>query len=303
MTTIQQMFFATANSFEGFPFSSFTFTNGGATGRNGPTSFASVSGYTSQSWYSTYFSVSFGIQYWTAPATGSYTITAAGAAGHGGIFVNKCRGIIINSTVTLTQGVQYKILVGQMGTVYTGGSGGGGGGTFMTTTGNSPIIVAGGGGGSINYNSTFDTTVYFRSDGQFESYGEYSNDGSGSGGSGGYGGTGSANGWGSGGGGFFGNGTAAANAAGYGYSGLGLSFLNGGTGGNTATSAFGGFGGGAGTHGNTGGGGGGGGYSGGGGSNQNFIDSTAGGGGSYGVNAITNAGYNKGHGYITITKV
>jgi len=281
-----------------YSFTSFTFTNGGATGRNGPTSFASVSSYTSQSWYSTYFSVLSGIQRWTAPADGTYTIRAAGAAGHGGVFSTFCRGIIIESTITLSAGQQYKILVGQMGVVNGTGSGGGGGGTFMTTTGNSPIIVAGGGGGAV----TNFTSLYSGSDGRSSTSGANSSDGTGIGGSNGNGGTGSSTGWGSGGGGLTGNGTAASQASGYGYTGLGFSFTNGGTGGDTATTAVGGFGGGAGTHGNTGGGGGGGGYSGGGGSTQNS-NSVAGGGGSYSQSTIAVIGYNTGHGYLTVTKL
>lgn len=282
-----------------YSFTSHTFTNGGITGRDGPTSFASVSSYTSQPWYSTYFSVASGIQNWTAPATGNYLIRAAGAAGHGGVFSTFCRGIIIESTISLVSGQQYKILVGQMGIVNGTGSGGGGGGTFMATAANSPIIVAGGGGGAVNNSAT----LYSASDGQSGTSGSNSSDGSGSGGTNGNGGTGSSNGWGSGGGGFTGNGTPAGQAAGFGYSGLGLSFINGGTGGNSATTAVGGFGGGAGTHGNTGGGGGGGGYSGGGGSNQNSNASVAGGGGSYSQTTISVIGYNTSHGYLTITRI
>jgi hypothetical protein len=287
-----------------FSFTSFTFTNGGATGRFGPTSFASVSSYTSQPWYSTYFSVSSGIQYWYAPTTGSYTIRAAGAAGQDGYYANYSRGIIIESVVTLTKGMLYKILVGQKGVVFSTGSGGGGGGTFMTEFFNTPVIIAGGGGGATYSFASFDSAIYGAySDGLSGTTGGSSySDFTGTGGSNGNGGTGSSNGWGGGGGGLYGNGTAAGQAGSYGYSGLGLSFAAGGTGGNTATSAFGGFGGGAGTHGNTGGGGGGGGYSGGGGSNQNSNTNTGGGGGSYSQSAITVIGYNRGHGYLTITK-
>jgi len=310
--SIQQMLFG-GNSIFYYPymdvvgdlysFSSFTFTNGVTTGQNGPTSFSSISSYTSQSWYSTYFSVSSGIQYWYAPTTGSYTIRAAGAAGQGGYYSNRCRGIIIESTITLTKGMLYRILVGQMGTVYSTGSGGGGGGTFMTEYYWDPIIIAGGGGGARYSYDPYNTT-YSSSNGQSGTSGSNSSDGSGTGGSSGNGGTGSNNGWGGGGGGLYGNGTAAFQASGSGYSGLGYGLMSGGgIGGNTATSAYGGFGGGAGTHGNTGGGGGGGGYSGGGGSNQSSSDTIAGGGGSYSQTAITEIGYNQSHGYLTVTKV
>jgi hypothetical protein len=285
-----------------YDFTSFTFTNGTATGRNGPTSFATQSNYTSQSWYSTYFSVSSGIQNWTAPATGNYTIRAAGAAGQNGNFATYCRGIIIESTISLVEGQQYKILIGQKGSVYVTSSGGGGGGTFMTTTANSPIIVAGGGGGAVSNSATF----YSGSDGQSGTSGANSSEGYGTGGTSGNGGTGAVGGsgsrWGGGGGGLLTNGT---NAASNGTGELGFAFVNGGQGGNSGGTAiaFGGFGGGAGTHGNAGGGGGGGGYSGGGGSGENIANTTAGGGGSYSLSSISVIGYNTGHGYLIITKL
>lgn len=328
MTTIQQTFlgpntyYSPYMDLEGdlFSFTSFTFTNGGATGRFGPSSFASVSSYTSQPWYSTYFSVSSGIQYWYAPTTGSYTIRAAGAAGQDGFYTDKSRGIIIESTLTLKKGMQYKIIVGQKGLYYSNfGSGGGGGGTFLSEYYNVPIIVAGGGGGCIYTNNntrivnSVNDSVAPNSDGQSGTSGgnnTYSGGfaSGGSDGRGGQGGTGSFS-WGSGGGGFFTNGTAASRASDFGYTGLGFAFIYDGNGGNTATSAVGGFGGGAGTHGNTGGGGGGGGYSGGAGSgftgvtgaDSNF-KTWGGGGGSYSQSAITVIGYNTGHGYLTITK-
>ena len=310
MTTIQQMFFCSTSTYYSpymdqagdlFDFTSFTFTNGGATGRDGPTSFSGDAAYTSQAWYSTYFSVSAGIQYWYAPATGNYKIRAAGAAGHNGYYSSRCRGIIIESIATLTKGMLYKIMIGQKGSVHSNGSGGGGGGTFLTEYFNVPIIISGGGAGSWLTNSNWNYYVG-NSNGQSGTSGAYSACNTGEGGNGGNGGTGSSNGYGGGGGGLYGDGTAAKYAADFGYSGLGLSFFNGGTGGNTATNAFGGFGGGGGTHGNTGGGGGGGGYSGGGGSDQSFQQNVGGGGGSYSQTAITEIGYNQGNGYLIITK-
>lgn len=325
MTTIQQTLLGPNRYYSPYmdqvgdlyAFSTFTFTNGGATGRFGPTSFSSVSSYTSQSWYSTYFSVSSGIQFWYAPVTGNYIIRAAGAAGQNGFYADKCRGIIVESILTLTKGMLYKIIVGQKGIYYSNfGSGGGGGGTFLSEYYNVPIIVAGGGGGCLYTNNTtrindgVNDSVAPNSEGQSSTSGASSthSGGTGFGGSGGSGGTGGiGSSWGSGGGGFFRNGTAASQASGYGYSGLGFSFVGGGNGGDTATSAVGGFGGGAGTHGNTGGGGGGGGYSGGGGSGFSFngdnnFKTWGGGGGSYSQSAITVIGYNTGHGYLTITK-
>jgi hypothetical protein len=284
-----------------YAFTNATFTPGTQTGVNGPdlaTARAGLTGTGVDAWKNNtaYFNTSSGFQLWTCPATRSFIITAAGAAG-GSPDTSGGRGIVIQSTVNLVEGQVYKILVGQKGGVST--SSGGGGGTFMVNNStNAPVIVAGGGAGALG-TSGFGNLA--QSDGQSSTSGANSADNTGTGGSGGGGGTGSNNGWGSGGGGLTGNGTAAANASGYGYSGAGVSFTNGGTGGNSATTATGGFGGGAGTHGNTGGGGGGGGYSGGGGSNQNTSPNNGGGGGSYSVSSISVIGYNTGPGYITIT--
>jgi hypothetical protein len=280
-----------------YPFSTFTFTNGGATGRFGPTSFASVSSYTSQPWYYTYFTVSSGIQFWTAPATGNYTIRAAGASG-GHFFASSYRGIIIESTIALTKGQQYKILVGQMGTIYAGFSGyssGGGGGTFMSTSANVPIIVAGGAGGADSSSASSNSN----SNGQSGTSGA-SGDSGGLGGSGGFGGGGSF--YSGGGGGFYGSGSNSSNGGALG--GGGSAFTSGGPGGDSSPGSYGGFGGGGGCWGPNGyGAGGGGGYSGGGGGSYLGSVRFGGGGGSYSQSAITNIGTNYGHGYLTITKI
>lgn len=282
-----------------YQFTSHTFTNGGATGRYGPTSFASVSSYTSTVWYNDYFSVSSGVQYWYAPETRSYLITVAGAAGQNGYYFNRCRGIIHTSTVTLIKGMRYKIIIGQKGSVYSNGSGGGGGGTYLLDYFNRPITIAGGGGGARYSFSSYDT-AQISSDGQIGTSGGNSNCGTGFGGTNGSRGLGSSDGWGCGGAGLYGNGTEAFYSLSYNYVGKGYRPAHNSEGGATATSAFGGFGGGGGTHGNTGGGGGGGGYSGGGGSNQAFNTTAGGGGGSYSQGTITVDGYNRNHGYMII---
>lgn len=272
-------------------FTSFTFTNGGATGAYGPSSFASDSSYTSQSWYSSYFSVSGGIQYWTAPDTGNYTIRAAGASSGTNSF---CRGIIIESTIALIRGEQYKILIGQLGIGYLSNgiyyAYGGGGGTFMATATNTPIIVAGGGGGPTRASNTNSSN----SDATSQTNGNY---GSVSGGSGGNGG--SAGQYGGGGGGFYSDGQEASSGAYYG--GRGRAFVNGGYGGTEHIGAVGGFGGGGSGWGSTNeGAGGGGGYSGGGGGSSS--GGQGGGGGSYSQTTISVIGLNRGNGYLTITK-
>lgn len=284
-----------------YAFTSHTFTTAGVTGRTGPTLAQCRSAYSSASWAQDATNnwlnmTTQGIQLWKVPASGTYKILCAGAAGgdpnsFGG------RGIIVESTISLSSGQVVKILVGQMGGKSS--SSGGGGGTFVATEANSALVVAGGGAGCLGTLTSSIAT----SDGNSGTSGRNAFDGTGTGGTSGGGGTGASAGWGGGGGGFTGNGTAGSQAASWGYSGLGTSFINGGTGGDSATAAVGGFGGGGGTHGNTGGGGGGGGYSGGGGSGQDTTNNAGGGGGSYSISALTTNGYNSGHGYVTITTI
>jgi len=265
-----------------YAFSSHTFTNCSATGTNGPIQTSCRTAY-STTWddNNSYFTVTGGIQSWVAPATATYTITAAGATGIAYTKV-KSVGAVVRAKISLTQGSTYKILIGQSGSSAGCMSGGGGGGTFFSTSSNSPLIVAGGGGGA------HDTGVPSTNsaNGQTTTSGGSASDGSGAGGSSGSGGNGSSSGWGSGGGGFTGNGGNSYQGSSTG----GNSFTNGGMGGNSTSgySAFGGFGGGGGTHGCSGGGGGGGGYSGGGGSTQNNATSIGGGGGSFIVSGATN---------------
>ena len=103
-----------------------------------------------------------GIQLWTVPKTGVYTIRAEGACSHdrGNNFIFG-RGRVIQTNITLQRGNIIRILVGQRGTEQSrrhriipnisprvsGSAGGGGGGTFVTDEQFEPIIVAGGGGG------------------------------------------------------------------------------------------------------------------------------------------------------------
>jgi hypothetical protein len=125
-----------------YPFTTFTFTSLGNTGRFGPTSNTYVSPpWTSPSqWY-----IYKGSQYWTAPANGIYQITAAGAMG-------EASGRVIQGSVALYEGQVLKLLVGQIpvpslpsDNVTTGG----GGCSSVSTDANVPIIVgAGGDGGS-----------------------------------------------------------------------------------------------------------------------------------------------------------
>ena len=130
-----------------YSFTSHTFTNCSATGASGPTQAACRTAY-STTWdeNNSYFTVTSGIQSWTVPFTGTYTITAIGAGGAspGG------KPASMTGDFTLAEGSIIKILVGQLGT--TGYGRGGGGGTFVVDNANTPLVVGGGGGGG-NYNA------------------------------------------------------------------------------------------------------------------------------------------------------
>ena len=128
----------------------FIFTNMGAKGNNGPKEI------TYNPLPNDNLTLSNGIQYWTVPANGRYTIIAAGAAG-GSAKVNTTtviggRGVIISNTFNFTKGSIIKILVGQKGIDVSGNMiyGGGGGGTYIVDSNNSPLLVAGGGAGATN---------------------------------------------------------------------------------------------------------------------------------------------------------
>ena len=257
--------------------SGFTFTNAGATGRNGPTLTQLTTAYT-PTWtdYTSNLNVVNGIQRWTVPTTGSYRITAAGASARS---ADGGDGAIMRGDFTLTSGEVIRILVGQSNHPFDNSHGGkaGAGGTFVVRTPYnttvSILVIAGGGGGGYN-------------NGQMvNSHGRLGTSGGPaiSGGAGGTNGGGGVGGHGQGGAGFSGNGGASSNYPAT----VAQSFLNGGVGASSGVTGSnnnseGGFGGGGmlgHAHGA-----GGGGYSGGGGSTSWVL--TGGGGGSY--NAGTN---------------
>jgi hypothetical protein len=137
-----------------YNFTSHTFTTANKTGGSGPTLAQCRTAYSSVSWTQNttknYLNMTIqGIQRWTVPATGSYTITTAGAKGAG---YNPGLGIIITDNVTLTKGTILNIVCGQYTNTTTAGSetggDGGGGGSFVWEDGGSLLIAAGGGGGT-----------------------------------------------------------------------------------------------------------------------------------------------------------
>lgn len=137
----------------------YTFTNCGATGKSGPTQSDCNSEYSGTSLDGN-VTVSNGIQTWTVPSSGTYTIEAWGADGGNGDIAYSYDtkggdGRKLKVNFSLAQGSELNILVGQRGEDASNNcchAGGGGGGTFVTYSNNTPIIVASGGnGGSWGY--------------------------------------------------------------------------------------------------------------------------------------------------------
>ena len=286
----------------------YTFTNAGATGRQGPTQANIDSSYTGTNLAGIVTINTMGIQEWVVPASGIYRIEALGASGgDGGDLANGGNdgdysgglGAKMSGDFSLTAGEKLYLLVGQQGLSHYNYNGSGGGGSFVAKgaqlTQASPLLVAGGGGGGgIQYNQNATTSE----SGLDAKTNNGPNSLGGTNGQGGQGGTSQGSG---GGGGFFGDGSGAAYSSSY----HGKSFQNGGLGGDgLSNQGDGGFGGGGGFHYNHTGGGGGGGYSGGaGGGNYHVPTYTGGGGGSFnsGTNQLNTAGANQGHGKIIIS--
>ena len=279
----------------------YTFTNAGATGREGPTQAQVNASYSGTNLAGSVTINTQGIQEWTVPASGTYRIEAWGAKGGngtdpyaGGIGQNSPgKGAYLAGNFALTSGELIKILVGQVGESASGdGGGGGGGGTFVIKGSTTPLVVAGGGGGGGGRSNQHGVNA------SLSTSGTSSANNTGSPGQSGQGGSGGGESWGSGGGGgFLGDGGNGGNPATGGHS-----FSNGGTGGQKKSTypAVGGFGGGGGVAYS---GGGGGGYSGGAGGPSGEPYAAGGGGGSYnsGSDQTNTAGTNDGHGRVVIT--
>lgn len=267
------------------------FTNCSTTGRTGPTQSACDTAYGSTT-LAGEVTVTGGIQEWTVPTTGTYRIEVFGAQGASGDpSYTGGLGARVRGDFTLSAGTVLHIVVGQQGT-QDSSCGSGGGGSFVADDTGTALIVGGGGAG---------TRTSVSQNGCAGRISQEGGTGSGSGmthtcvaktGSVTMGGIVSSTSWGSGGGGFSGDG---ANDSSYGTG--GQSYSHGANGGEATSccSAPGGFGGGGAGNGCYGGGGGGG-YSGGDGGR------VAGGGGSYnsGSSPDAAAGFNSGHGYVTI---
>jgi hypothetical protein len=291
-----------------YNFSTFTFTPMGATGRSGPTAItygASTPGFGTGSVMTLGSGTSTGMQLWVVPSSGNYVFTVAGARGGNGTQAGG-NGAVVAVTLALTQGHVLRLLPGQIGTTAVSGCGitkaGGGGGSFVYNNNTSTILIAAGGGGGGSGGPIVTPGLRDASLTTSGKKGDGSSGGAGgTSGNGGLGGSPACTNGAGGGGGWSGNG---GNGAGYNGN-LGLSLINGGTGGfndneGTTNGGFGGAGA-AGAHP----GGGGGGYSGGGGGTLQTCNcgdtQVGGGGGSYATVAFTSSSVtNTGAGYITI---
>lgn len=293
-----------------YDFVTWTFTNANSTGRFGPVTanLRAIYNTTGNTWINSdeYFTSPAGIQYWTVPVTGTYTVTAAGAAGGGNVGL----GALVSGNTTLNRGEVIRIAVGQRGNnVSTLGSGGGA--SFVVRApfnSNASIIAIAGGGGGRNgasanaFTSGGNVAV---TPGMIPGYTKATGGGGGGGTNvnGGLNGAAGADqttgGYPGGGGGFFGNG---GGSTGYTVGGRSWTFGANGGPGVSGSEAVGGFGGGGGGSAR---GAGGGGYNGGNAGDAGLTYSAAG-GGSYtlnltGVSATGNI--NLGNGYVTVTLV
>ena len=231
----------------------YQFTNCGATGRLGPTQSQCDASYNGTNVNVTINTQ--GIQEWTVPVSGSYKITAIGAAGGDNTAVSdsgppQFKGGKVTGTFYLSKDDVYQILVGQKGEDSGQGSAfasGGGGATYIVKKSTSlsantihDILVVAGGGGGLSAPSTSNSPYGGTDALGFMSYGTSYSDTTG--------GVGSDTYLGGGGGGFSGNGdgtttTGGVHAGGYSFKNGGMGGTKGQGGDNTGEGGFGGGGG------------------------------------------------------------
>lgn len=128
--------------------SAMSFSAAGITSANGP-SLATLTAYYTNTYIKNYLTMGInGIQLWTVPVSGVYTIYAAGASGYYNTTYEATytggRGAIMSGKLPILAGTLIAVLVGQMPGVYSSGAGG----TFVVNyNAYVPLLVAGGGGG------------------------------------------------------------------------------------------------------------------------------------------------------------
>lgn len=131
----------------------YSFTNCLIVGKSGPSQANCNTSYSGTSLAGLVTISTAGLQLWTVPTTGSYTIEIAGARGGLGS-ADYGKGAVLSGTATLTAGEILKIVVGHVGSngsyvdATRTASGGGGGASFIyRNTSTTLLVVAGGGGG------------------------------------------------------------------------------------------------------------------------------------------------------------
>ena len=133
-----------------------TFTNCSSSGTSGPSQSNCNTEYSGTE-LDGFVTVTSGLQYWTAPFSGTYAIEAYGAEGgtstgeSGGTNYAGGLGSYITGEFNVTAGDTLIIQVGQIGNNSNCGSGGGGG-TFVHN-GSQLLLIAGGGGGGFHCNA------------------------------------------------------------------------------------------------------------------------------------------------------
>jgi hypothetical protein len=307
---------------------SYSFSTCGQSGATGPSQGQCTTAYTSTSLDGT-VTVTGGIQAWTVPTTGAYTIVARGAQGGTQVFAPGFPGGLgasASGVFSLTAGQTIYVLVGQKGGNTTAtadddgdidnAAPGGGGGSFVYTdaTAAFPLLAAGGGGSGARCTSATAADQQGSNGNNGNRSGSLAN-----GGTGGNGGTSNVASdesyWAGGGAGWLTDGTGGNNATNYDFTAGdegaegGRAPRNGALGGTRWNDGFdeggdGGFGGGGGGGSDNMGGGGGGGFSGGGGAAYAPCgNEPGGGGGSYsgGASPVLLAGQNSGVGSVTIS--
>ena len=115
----------------------YTFTPAGATGSAGPTQAQVNAAYLATNLNGSVISTA-GIQTFTVPANGVYSIDAYGAIGGGNIAGLGARA---KGDFTLAAGAVLKIVVAQQGGSQDGTHGSGGGGSYITYTNNTALVV------------------------------------------------------------------------------------------------------------------------------------------------------------------
>ena len=123
-----------------------TFTNAAATGQWGPTQSQVTAAYDGTT-LDDAVTVSSGIQLWTVPANGTYTIEVWGAQGGNNGWYTGGKGARMKGGFNLSANDVLKFVVGQQGSTTTSYHAGGGGGSFVWIDDGALLIVAGGGGG------------------------------------------------------------------------------------------------------------------------------------------------------------